>query len=398
VKILKLTAENVKRLRAVEIAPDPDGNLVIVSGKNDQGKTSVLDSIVYALGGKRTIPSRPIREGETRAEVVLELDTLTVTRTWTSNDKSYLKVSPRGQDATLNNPQKILDELVGRLSFDPLEFARMDPRKRRATLLELADIPLDLDEIAQQRQQAEIARRDAGRDLKKLEAQLESMEPPAPDAPLQEESVAELTQALIDAERDARRKKELQATIADLEKRLAEAREELANLEDAGDSLDPEEIRRRIAEAEERNRQARQAAAYRELQTQVEQKRAERQQYQEQIEELDRKKAEALAAAKLPVDGLGVTDDEVTYQGIPFDQLSSSQQLRVSLAMAMALNPTLRVIRIIDGSLLDSDSMQVIEQMARERDFQIWMEVVDESGELGVVIEDGQVKAEGGDR
>ena len=46
-KIVKLTAENFKRLEAVEITPD--GNTVLISGRNGQGKSSVLDSILAAL-------------------------------------------------------------------------------------------------------------------------------------------------------------------------------------------------------------------------------------------------------------------------------------------------------------------------------------------------------------
>jgi len=80
----------------------------------------------------------------------------------------------------------------------------------------------------------------------------------------------------------------------------------------------------------------------------------------------------------------------VTFQGIPFHQASSSQQLRVSLAIAMALNPTLRIIRISDGSLLDDHSMAIIREMAKAKDYQIWIEVVGDR--VGIQIEDGLVK------
>ena len=106
---------------------------------------------------------------------------------------------------------------------------------------------------------------------------------------------------------------------------------------------------------------------------------------------IDKTKAEGLAAARFPIPGLGFEDGGVSYQGVPFKQASSAEQLRVSLAMAIALNPSLRVIRIADGSLLDSDNLTLIESMAREHDFQVWIEMVDDSGERGIVIEDGAV-------
>jgi len=83
----------------------------------------------------------------------------------------------------------------------------------------------------------------------------------------------------------------------------------------------------------------------------------------------------------------------VTYGGIPFDQASSSEQLRVSMSIAMAANPKLRVIRIQDGSLLDDNSMAAIAETAKANDYQIWIERVDDSGKVGIVIEDGRVAA-----
>lgn len=68
-KILQLRAENVKRLGVVEITPN--GNVVVIGGKNGAGKTSVLDSIWYALGGKAASPSDPIHHGKETAEVTV---------------------------------------------------------------------------------------------------------------------------------------------------------------------------------------------------------------------------------------------------------------------------------------------------------------------------------------
>jgi hypothetical protein len=109
------------------------------------------------------------------------------------------------------------------------------------------------------------------------------------------------------------------------------------------------------------------------------------------IEELDRTKADGLRNAQMPVDGLGLDDDGVTYNGIPFRQCSAAEQLRVSLAMAMAANPQIGVVRITDGSLLDSASMQIVAEMAEAADCQVWIERVSDDGGIGFVIEDGSV-------
>jgi len=98
-----------------------------------------------------------------------------------------------------------------------------------------------------------------------------------------------------------------------------------------------------------------------------------------------------LKEAKFPIDGLGFNEQGVTFNGIPFKQCSSAERLKVSLAMAMALNPELKVIRITNGNLLDSSNMTIVEQMAKDNDYQIWLEMVDESGSMGIYIEDGEV-------
>ena len=242
-KIISLKAENIKRLKAVEITPDPDGNLVIVSGRNNQGKTSVLDSIMYALAGTRAIPDMPIREGESGAEVSLDLGDFTVTRNWTSNEKSYLKVVS-GDGAVYTSPQKMLDDLVGRLSFDPLEFSRKDAKAQRATLIELADIDIDLDANAASRGKAFTERRDIGRDMKAAEARLGVMTAPSADIPIDEISISEVAGRLsaanesnanrdrmvADGIRIAEKVKSVKAELAGAEAKLSEARAAVAGV------------------------------------------------------------------------------------------------------------------------------------------------------------------------
>ena len=139
-KIVTLKTENIKRLKAIRI--DPEGKpVVVIAGRNEQGKSSVLDSIEYALAGKGSLPKRPIRDGQTSAKVELTLDDLIVTRTITAGGGS-LKVTSR-EGTKHDSPQKVLDALVGKLTFDPLAFTHMDPSKQLATLKQLAGLDFD---------------------------------------------------------------------------------------------------------------------------------------------------------------------------------------------------------------------------------------------------------------
>lgn len=96
----------------------------------------------------------------------------------------------------------------------------------------------------------------------------------------------------------------------------------------------------------------------------------------------------------MPVPGLSLAEGRVLLNGVPFDQSSSAEQIRTSVAIAMAANPKLRIIRIKDGSLLDEDGLRLIAEQAKENDYQVWIERVDSSGKIGIVMEDGSVSCD----
>jgi hypothetical protein len=111
-----------------------------------------------------------------------------------------------------------------------------------------------------------------------------------------------------------------------------------------------------------------------------------------EIDALDKKKLNALKSAKFPIPNLSFDEEGVLYKDLPFAQASSTERLTVSFAIAMAMNPKLRVIRITEGSSIDSKHMKIISDMAADKDFQVWIEKTNETGELGIFIEDGMVK------
>ena len=393
-KIIRLTAENIKRLKAVEITPD--GNVQVITGRNAQGKTSVLDAIWLALGGGAAgrETSRPIRDGETKASVTLDLGDLIVTRTW-ADDKTTLSVK-NADGAKYSSPQGVLDALVGRLSFDPLEFTRLAPREQVAALLALVDLDVDLDALARDRQTAYDARAEIGRQGKAL-GEIPAAIPGTPDA---EASATDLIAAIRDAEAlatsqatDVRNVEFATAKVAALRADLSEWEGALKDHQAAVSTHAPipdvAALEAELAALDETNRAVRHNCQVASLAARKEALAADYRAQTAIIEQIDATKAAALAAATFPVAGLGFDDSGVTYQGVPFSQASSAEQIRVSLAMAMSLNPKLRVIRILDGSLLDADNLALIGEMATAQDYQVWIERVGDASSVGVVIEDG---------
>lgn len=400
-KIISLTTTNYKRAKFAEIKPDPEGNLVIVAGKNGAGKSSILDSIAAALGGanSKTTP-KPIRDGEDRAEIVLETEDLTVNRVFTPSGSRLTLTSKDG--AKYPKAQQKLDELVGKLSLDPLAFTLLDDKKQLAQLLDLVDLPFDPEALEADRKQAFDDRTAVNRRAKEFEAALAQFGELPADLPSAEVSVS----GLLSEYHEARNKNEvlqrsqqfvetLQAEIEQMEEQLAKAKndlsEALATVDPNAKPIDLDAIQSQIDGAEETNRLVRKKQERGSLQFQYDATTDQAEALTAKLGEIDKTKSDGLAAAKFPVEGLGFTEEGVTYNGVPFKQASTAEQIRVSMAMAIALNPALRVIRISDGSLLDSDSLALVEETAREHDFQIWVEMVEGKHEGAYTIVDGEV-------
>jgi DNA repair exonuclease SbcCD ATPase subunit len=408
-KIINLQASNVKRLKAIEITPD--GNTVILAGANAQGKSSILDAIWLALGGGPAAKqnARVIRDGETEASVRLDLGDIIVTRKW-KGDKTTLAVE-NAEGAKYNSPQSMLDGLVGRLSFDPLAFAQQDEKAQLKSLLDVVTLPFDPAEVEQTRKELYASRTDVGRDVKQFEANFASL-PEAPEGtPDEEVSVTELLATYRDA--DASHQQRLTETLRlkELESSLDRKREQLAELtrqvdedeaakaeletrlEWAPELPDLSTIQEQINGAEGTNQQVRAKKHRTEVEKRMFTARLEYGKFTRELEELDAMKAKGIRETTLPLDGLGFDETGVTYNGVPLKQASSAEQLRVSTAMGMALNPKLRMMHIRDGSLLDTKSLALLDDLAVTNDFQLWIERVDESGTVGVVIEDGLIRA-----
>lgn len=412
--IIRLEAENVKTLRAVAI--EPDGAVVQITGANGSGKSSVLDAMYYALAGKGALPSQPVREGEDQARIMLDLGELIVTRRISADGTTSLSVmTPDG--AKFGSPQSMLDAMLGALTFDPLAFSRMKAKEQRDEIARLAGLTEMLDTLAGMDRADFDARTDVNRDLKQAEARLAAL----PVVPACEPVDVSATLAEIRAAREenrvaealAGRREHLQGE-ASAARRIAEHKRDQANKllaeADAFDAqaatldasaavimvpelLDLTPLEHRLEQAESLNAQHR-AHQDRALAEQaVAELRAQSEAYTASLKAREAERAAVIAAADMPVPGLGLSADGVTLNGHPLDQASSAEQLRLATAIAMARDTKLRVLRIKDGSLLDAQSLAVIGEMAETHNWQVWLEVVDTSGQVGIVMRDGAVAA-----
>jgi energy-coupling factor transporter ATP-binding protein EcfA2 len=422
-RIIEFQAENVKKLKVVVIKPKADQAMVQLTGPNGSGKSSVLDSILYTLAGTEDLPSHPIRRGAEKGGSYVDLGDLRVMRKFTASGNVLIVEGKKGE--RYQRPQELLDKLFGNLSFDPLAFTRMKPKEQSEELRRLVKMDIDPDVIDQMNKRDYEARREANRRVKALEAQVNAINVVAelPAEPLditalidELQNAGTLNAEAIRNEDDLNRRKmqtrndsraiEAKLSEADSLKQRAralreEAKEDRTKLNQELAAIDAvvlpvpintAELRDQIENARATNAQIQRRTEREARQKELDEETAKADALTRTMELRTKTKTDAIAAAEMPIAGLGFADGEVVYNELPFNQASSAEQLRVSCAIAMASNPEVRIILIKDGSLLDQKSLDIIEEMAQAKDYQIWIERVDTSGKIGIVMEDGEVK------
>ncbi len=401
-KIIKLEAENFKKIKAVEIKPD--GNTVMITGKNGAGKSSVLDAIMAALCGKKSWPNKPVRDGEKQAKVVVDLGEYVVTQKFTEVGGSLSVVGAKGLKAT--SPQALLDRIVGKLAFDPMAFCQETPKNQRQTLMDLVGLTfVDLDKSAEG---IKAARSFAKMEKERLQHQAEEIpyNPAVPKVAVSASAMIQEYQAAIKSNAEAVKKqdnlKKLEQIITHTKEKIAELQSYLVKCEKSytEDSFDlPEfvsdefmaKLKAAIANIDEQNTAIQQNQRRAELLQQAEDHAERFSSLGREMKEVEGKRATRLSAVKMPVEGLTIGDGCVFYEGLPLVQVNSAKQIEIGVAVAIGLNPDLRVMRM-DGNNLDSDSLAIISKMVKDNDYQAWIEKVDETGEVGIYIEDGEVK------
>ncbi len=405
VKINRLEIENVKRIKAVKIEPTANG-LTVIGGKNNQGKTSVLDSIAWALGGNAYKPSKATREGSMippRLHMVLS-NGLIVERNGKNSD---LKVTdPTGH----KGGQQLLNEFVEQLALNLPRFIQASNKEKAHTLLHIIGVEEQLNALERQEQEL-YSRRHAIGQIADQKAKFARELPYFPDAPKEPVSAGELIrqqQETLARNGENQRKREnlrqLEIQAANLQKQIEELLQKQAVVQadldiarkSALDLLDEstEELEQNINNIEAINRKVR---------TNLDKEKAEEDAlgYQEQykaltaqIDKTRQAKADLLRGADLPLAGLFVEDGELTYQGQKWDNMSGSDQLKVAAAIVRKLNPDCGFVLLDKLEQMDLDTMWAFGDWLEQEGLQAIATRVSTGGECSIIIEDGYVKGE----
>lgn len=412
IKINKLEIENVKRVKAVKIEPNQNG-LTIVGGNNNQGKTSVLDAIAWGLGGNKYRPSQAVREGSVvppRLHVVLS-NGLVVERKGKNSDLKV--VDPNGQ----KGGQQLLDSFVEELAIDLPKFMESTSKEKATTLLQIIGVGSQLAELEMQEAELYNNRRAIGRiaDQKKKFA---DEQPYYPDAPKELISASELIsqqqKILARNGENARKRNNLTQIkqqyltqtqeVERLENLLNDAKHKcqtlMRDLEIAEKSTEnlidesTEELEQNIQQIDEINRKVR---------ANLDKEKAEEdaleygRQYRElttKIDHIRKLKTDLLNSADLPLEQLSVMDGELIYKGQKWDNMSGSDQLKVSTAIVRKLKPQCGFVLLDKLEQMDLETLQEFGQWLEKEGLQAIATRVSTGEECSIIIEDGYVSGQ----
>ena len=407
IKINKLEIENVKRVKAVKLEPSENG-LTIVGGNNNQGKTSVLDTIAWGLGGGKFKPSEPHREGSTTdpyLKIVLS-NGLVVER---KGKNSSLKVTdPEGK----KSGQTLLDEFVDELALNLPKFMQASNKEKADALLRIIGVGEQLTKLELQEKEKYNERYSIGRiaDQKEKFAKEMPYYPDVPKDPVSATDLIKQQQEILAKNGENQRKRDrkaeidrkvniLNAEMDDLEKRIAEKRVELDQARQdqiiaskTAEGLIDEstvELESNIANIEEINVKVR---------ANLDKDKAEedalnfKNQYDEltkTIENIRKQKMDLLNGAEMPLVGLSVEDGELTYNGFKWDNMSGSQQLQVATAIVQKLNPKCGFVLLDKLEQMDIDTLNEFGQWLESQGLQAIATRVSTGEECSIIIDDG---------
>lgn len=410
VKIAALEAENVKRIKAVALTPSPAG-LTIVGGNNNQGKTSVLDALAWALGGEKFRPTAAVRDGALappHLKVILSNGVVVERR---GKNSSLTVTDPTGQ----RSGQQLLNAFVEPLALDLPRFMQASDKDKADTLLNIIGVGDALTGLDREIKALYDRRTVIGQiGAQKRHAAEELTEyPDAPSEPVSAIELIQQQQEILLHNADNQRKRMKLAQLEEQEKQLGRRVQELSqelemvehqltavqqDVQDATKTVaqlqdeSTAELEQSIRNVEEINRQVSANLAKSKAQDEAERYAQEYTALTEQIKAKRTARMDLLNGADLPLTGLGVEDGSLTYNGKHWQDMSGSDQLRVATAIVRRLNPDCGFVLLDKLEQMDLATLAEFGSWLQAEGLQAIATRVSTGGECQIIIEDGRVK------
>lgn len=407
IKINTLEFENTKKIKAVKMSPSANG-LTVIGGRNGQGKTSILDSIAWALGGEKYRPSSAEREGSVTPPMLrITLNNgLIVER---KGKNSSLKViDPNGN----KGGQQLLNEFVSELAIDLPKFLNANNKEKAHTLLQIIGVGDELFRLEKTENEL-YNRRHAFGQIADQKKKFADEQPYFADAPKELISASELIRQQqeilarngenqrLRQERDRLEDEEkaVSSAIEDMKEKLYDLKERqaiiLEKLEMANKTTaelvdeSTEDLERNIENIELINTRVRANMAKEMAEEEAKKYKADYDDMTDEIESVRREKIDLLNRADLPLPGLSVEAGELLYNGKKWDCMSGSEQLKVATAIVRKLKPQCGFVLIDKLEQMDIDTMNEFGKWLEAEGLQAIATRVSTGGECSIIIEDG---------
>lgn len=410
IKINSFQIENVKRIKMLQYTPTASG-LTIIGGKNNQGKTSVLDSIAWALGGDRFKPSNHVRDGalvDPYLKITLS-NGITVER---KGKNSSLKVTdPSGRLAG----QNLLNHFIEAFALDVPKFMESSGKEKANVLLKIIGVGDVLFALEREETDTYNKRHTIGQiaDQKKKFALEMPQYPGVPDEPVSASELIRQQQDILAKNGENQRKRdrayELQAERNRLAAKANALEEELKKLNAEVLRVDKEmmiafktaeelkdestaELEENIKKIDEINHKVRANLDREKAEMDAEGYKKQYDELTDVLTDIRQKKTDLLKNADLPLPELSVDEGELIYKGKKWDAMSGSEQLKVSAAIVRKLNPECGFVLLDKLEQMDEDTLNEFGRWLESENLQAIATRVSTGNECSIIIEDGMIQ------
>ncbi len=419
--ITGIKASNFKVLKAIDVdIPEETGMIKIIGA----GKSSFLEAIECAIGGAGGTPFEAIRHGEEECIITVKLSDeqygkISVTKILKKDKKASLivkSVNDNDVKTLFTSPQEVLDSFIGALSFDPLQFFSLKQEKQYNVLKDMLGLN-KLDELDNRNKKDFEARTDINRDIKTKKALVEAIKVNN-DIEIKQVDVNKLVSKLQKVNEknnkvifDNQANEQKIIRVEELYNRIKKLRKELEDTVNQHDMIvreiegfkkeefvDVNILKKDIKDAQEINDNYHKHQVKDQHIIDLQQLEDASTALTEKMEKRDLEKVKLMSKANIEgiIPGLNLDGGVIRYNNVALSECSTAERIKVSFAIGVASNYKLRTIFIKDGNSLDNKNMKLIKELAKEKDYNIMIELINdcpnEKGTMKIVIEAGEIQ------
>jgi len=411
-RIIRLTIKNIKKISTAII--EPKGNSIVISGRNGAGKTTVLDSIEYALTNIYGTEMNVVSEGQNNGYIIVETEQFIARRVFTSHSKSYISI--QGKDGyTINSPYDFLNELSSNFNFDPIEFIYLPPKLRVKRIKKALGLDFSVEEerlyeLFDKRKDIMISYKQAQKSFD----QVKNLDIGSDEFIRHDEVVEEINRAtewnnsLTELDSNIREiRATLQSIDSDIEsymykirvlnderKKIENDLNELLTRKNGKEKIDISLLTKKLMDIEDNNVRYRNKLRYDEVKSYYDEISQKYESITKEIEDIQNYIIDETRKKSAALDHITFKNETLYVNGYEFDQLSQAEKILFTVKLAILNNPKLKVILVREGPALDHETLQLLKDCAEKLDVQIWIERVEDNQNADIIIEDGVLQGE----